>query len=31
VCRESNPDIKAWLKKNGYNDTAKVEEYYENK
>jgi hexosaminidase len=30
TCWESNPDIKAWLKKNGYNDTAKVEEYYEN-
>ena len=29
--RESNPDIQDWMKKNGYNDYAKLEEYYENK
>ena len=31
VCRQGNPDIQAWMKKMGYTDYAKLEEYYENK
>ena len=29
--RQSNPDIQAWMKNQGYTDYAKLEEYYENK
>ena len=31
LCRQSNPDIQAWMKNKGYTDYAKLEEYYENK